>query len=310
MRLNLLDIVRPFWPQIRDYERHTTRGGDWRTGAPVGVIVHHTAPPVPYPLANLAGLTSGNVKCNLNIKTDGTVYAVCGGRPNYANGAGSGVVLAETRAGKAPTGPARARNLTDDTNGNLWYVAIEVDHPGDGSPLPVVQEMALVATLAALCTRLGFPPEAVIGHLEWTRRKIDPFWNGSPYTMPTLRNEVRAALAPTAPINPGGPPMANHPPKDLGEFVAGHRLGRPEEWMKGPWEEYRAAGGSSVPDSLTWPAVRADLGFFYSRFVRPLARRLDELERRVDVISAGAAGTLPDRETVEVLGSIDLIRRR
>lgn len=155
---------------------------------PQGVMVHHTAPPVPYPVSNLMD------KVQLNIKPDGTVHVIAAGYQYHA-GSGSKVVLAETLANQAPSERASVRGLADDSNGNPHYVGIEVDHAGDGGPLPAAQAVALYITAAVICYEHGWPVERVISHSEWTARKPDPYWDGLRWPTPQIRNAVEPILA-------------------------------------------------------------------------------------------------------------------
>lgn len=155
-----------------------TRGYDfWGPNSnPVGGMQHHTAPPVPFPVLNLYAY--GRIKANFNVKRDGTIHVIAAGACNYSSGPGSRIVLTETRAGIAPTATAKQRGLVDNTGGNHWYVNNETDHPGDGSPIPAAQYDACVVTWRLICDRFGWTPDRIVGHAEWTARKIDPYWNG------------------------------------------------------------------------------------------------------------------------------------
>lgn len=155
-----------------------TRGNDfWGPNEqPIGGMQHHTAPPVPFPVLNL--YSSGRVKANFNVKPDGTIHLIAAGACNYSSGPGSRVVLNETRAGIAPSGTARNRGLVDNTGGNHWYINNETDHHGDGRPIPTPQYDACVTAWTVICNRYGWTPNRIVGHAEWTARKIDPYWNG------------------------------------------------------------------------------------------------------------------------------------
>jgi len=176
----LLTVVEePGWET-----RTRTRWGRPRVYTPVGVMNHHTAPPVPYPVKKLYR------SCNLNIKRDGTVYVIAAGY-QYDSGIGMASVLARTKAGLAPLGDATHRGAT---NGNPWYIDIEVDHPGDGSPIPAAQYAALITVDAAICDHMGWTANRVIGHREWTSRKPDPRWAGNTNPMPAIRTRTAQRL--------------------------------------------------------------------------------------------------------------------
>jgi len=154
---------------------------------PIGVLNHHTAPPVPYPVANLM------TKVQLNVKPDGTVHVIAAGYQYHA-GSGASIVADEAAAGVAPSGRAIDRGLTDDVNGNPFFIGIEVDHAGDGGPLPSVQRAALIDTNAVLCYANGWTANHIVGHAEWTARKLDPYWDGDLWPMPEIRADTADRL--------------------------------------------------------------------------------------------------------------------
>ena len=153
---------------------------------PVGLLNHHTAPPNPYPVDRLYQ------KCNLFIARNGNVHVVSGGY-QWDSGNGSPAVLAEVIDGSFPGGRAKDRGipLEPDVSGNPYFIDIEVDHPGDGSPLPDVQFEALIRTDAAILLHKGWGVQQLLGHSEWTPRKIDPRWDGSWRPMPSIRAAVQ-----------------------------------------------------------------------------------------------------------------------
>lgn len=52
-------------------------------------------------------------------------------------------------------------------------------------------------------------------------------------------------------------------------------------WADDHWEQYVAAGGSTVPESRTWRTSREDLAWLYTKFVSPLEDRVAALEAHV-----------------------------
>lgn len=187
---DLLDALRDAWPYVHVNAGWQARGTPWSAGDPVGVMHHHTAPPVPFPIDRLNGSSDGRIKCNMNTKPDGSVWLVAYGACNYSSGLGSSTVLAEARAGQPPSKNAGDRNLNDDTNGNPWFWNFENDHPGDGSDLPDIQHEAIVTATQVVLDFLDLDAGNVISHAEWTARKIDPYWNGDRRCI----EEIRASL--------------------------------------------------------------------------------------------------------------------
>lgn len=168
-----------------------SRGNRWGAGKPIGQMEHHTAAPVPYPVNDLNGSDAdGRLKCNQNIKPDGTVVMIAYLATNYASGPGSDVVYKETLNRKAPPANAKSRGLTDNMVGNQFYWNIENDHYGNGSEIPDVQYQAILASARIVNQHFGLVANQVISHAEWTARKIDPYWNGSQRTAADIRADL------------------------------------------------------------------------------------------------------------------------
>lgn len=155
---------------VRGWKTRGTSGFD-----PRGVIFHHTAsnpdggkapalgscvngrpatptsPAVPGPL------------CNVLIGRDGTVHLIAAGRANHA---GLG-------------GPFR--NIPENS-GNSFLIGVEVENNGlspqrpAGPGEPWERDLLNVCDLvfATLLLKLGRKSSWLIGHREWTTRKIDP----------------------------------------------------------------------------------------------------------------------------------------
>lgn len=183
----LADVLRAEGCRVVEVDGWQTRRASSSPFHPVGVVVHHTAPPVPYPVPALYE------SCNLNIKQNGTVYVISAGY-QFDTGRGSYRVRDETAAGIPPPARAYPRGLPDDGWVNDSYFDIEVDHPGDGSPIPDVQREAVIKACAAICRGMDWTDGHVIGHSESTRRKIDPRWNGTYDDMQNIRPLVREQL--------------------------------------------------------------------------------------------------------------------
>ncbi|GAA4784066.1 peptidoglycan-binding protein [Streptomyces ziwulingensis] len=177
--------------------------GDWRThnrnsagawGPVNGVIVHHTVTSGTSASVDLCydGTTDlPGPLCHGVIDKDGTVYLVGNGRANHA-GLGDAGVLAAVIAETVLPAPD-----SDDVDGNTRFYGFECINLGDGSdPWPEAQLEALARVCAAVCRRHGWGAASVIGHLEWTFRKIDP----TGFSMASMRTRIAALLA----AAPGG----------------------------------------------------------------------------------------------------------
>ncbi|MGW2043777.1 peptidoglycan-binding protein [Streptomyces sp. NPDC001858] len=144
--------------------------GSW--GPVNGVIIHHT---VTSGTSNSVSLcfdghsTLPGPLCHGVIAKDGTVHLVGNGRANHA-GSGDGDVLKAVVAEKALPAPNE-----NDTDGNVHFYGFECVNLGDGKdPWPAVQLEAMVRASAALCRAHGWSAGSVIGHKEWTNKKVDP----------------------------------------------------------------------------------------------------------------------------------------
>ena len=170
------------------------RGKAWLRGRPIGALQHHTAEPVPYPVRSL--YKPVRIKCNFNVKPDGTVHVIAAGSCNYSTGPGSITVRKETATGLAPSNTAKARGLDNDAGGNAWYITNETDHLGDGGPIPKIQYDAVLKCWLVIFEEMGWAAEKLIAHGEWTDRKTDPKWNdkNSHENLQDLRADLRAAL--------------------------------------------------------------------------------------------------------------------
>lgn len=195
MSLDLVRTLRAAGLAVRD-ERVSPRPGDF---APVGVLNHHTAGGSSGDAPSLAVLKRGRSDvpgplCHVLVGRSGTCYVVANGRANHA-GRGSSKVLRETRTNVAPSGTAASRNLVDDADGNTWYVGIEIENTGTGhEAYSAAQLRAVVVANAAILRALDAPrAERVVGHLEWTRRKVDP----RGFSMKSLRADVERQLSGT-----------------------------------------------------------------------------------------------------------------
>lgn len=170
------------------------RGKAWLRGRPIGGLQHHTAKPVPYPVRSL--YKPVRIKCNFNVKSDGTVHVIAAGSCNYSTGEGSLLVRKETAKGIAPSDTAKARRLENDAGGNSWYITNETDHLGDGGQIPQAQYDAILKCWLVIFEKMGWPAERLIAHGEWTDRKTDPRWNkkNSHENLEELRADLRKAL--------------------------------------------------------------------------------------------------------------------
>ncbi len=167
-----------------------TRGGTWAEGGkPLGIMQHHTAPPNPFPIRAL--YANNKIKCNIATHENGTIYLVAYRACNYSSGKGSSTVLnSNVRPGIPPNLNAKERGLTDDKGGNRYFWNYENSHPGNGSPMPGVQSEAIAISSSVVNAHFGLSEKNMISHAEWTRRKGDPYWDGSRRIIETIRSDT------------------------------------------------------------------------------------------------------------------------
>ncbi|WP_434594973.1 peptidoglycan-binding protein [Streptomyces sp. A5-4] len=182
--------------------------GAW--GPVHGVMLHHTAGSSSVGFCHRGTTELPGPLCVGVITKDGTVNLVGYGRTNHA-GNGSAAVLEAVRAETAlpTTGP-------DAVDGNARFYGFEIENLGNGrDPYPAAQLDAVERLSAALCRAHGWSAAGVIGHKEWTRRKIDPS-----FSMNAMRSRIAARLG-----SPGRPDPAptRAPFPGAGYFRPGRR---------------------------------------------------------------------------------------
>ena len=161
--------------------------GPW--GPVHGSMVHHTASTDSTGIVEVCYNGRSDLPgplCTGVIRKDGTVHLVGNGRTNHA-GAGSTAVLdAVINETAIPARPG-----PDAVDGNSRFYGWECVNLGDGKdPWPEAQVDAIARVQAAICEHHGWSAQSIIGHLEWTTRKIDP----RGFAMAGMRTRVAAHL--------------------------------------------------------------------------------------------------------------------
>lgn len=179
--------------------------GNWRarvrpgTFAPEGALIHHTASTDFDGTLKIVRDGRGEPNpllgplCNIYVAR-GKLHIVSAGRANHA-GSGSSHALANLRAGKTPPGTAKQMGWKDDFNGgNGLFVGFEVLSPGTGPKLSTADwEITAHGALAVIKAIHHDTRAAVIGHAEWTSRKIDPqfgYGRDAHLNMEALRSRI------------------------------------------------------------------------------------------------------------------------
>lgn len=153
-------VLRDAGLKVEETPNWQTRGqGD--VGKIELIICHHTAEKVDADLhPNLDMLEHGReglrgCLSQLGLGQNGIFYIIAAGKAWHAGeGHWPGVV-----------------------GGNEHAIGIEAENNGIDEPWPAVQMEAYARGCAALATYLKLPYGRVIGHKEWTTRKVDPDFN-------------------------------------------------------------------------------------------------------------------------------------
>ncbi|MDT0489294.1 peptidoglycan-binding protein [Streptomyces griseus] len=193
------------------WHRHNrNHKGAW--GPVHGVMLHHTAGSSSVGYCRRGTSELPGPLCAGVVTKDGVVHLVGYGRTNHA-GSGSSAVLAAVREELPLPAPG-----PDAVDGNARFYGFEIENLGSGrDPYPAPQLDAVERLSAALCRVHGWSAASVIGHKEWTRRKIDPS-----FSMAGMRSRVAGRLG--ARPGPGAPPVRDDAPFPGGAFfVPGHR---------------------------------------------------------------------------------------
>lgn len=182
IRWGVTVVEHPGW-------RTNNRAGHGSWGPVNGSMIHHTASTDGPAIVDLCYVGRSDLPgplCHGVIRKDGTVVLVGNGRANHA-GAGALNVYSAVLDEIAIPKPG-----ADTVDGNAHFYGWECVNLGDGNdPWPDAQLEAMVRVQAAVCEFHGWGAQSVIGHLEWTARKIDP----RGFTMVSLRALVAKHLA-------------------------------------------------------------------------------------------------------------------
>lgn len=170
-----------------DASTHNRNGhGGW--GDVKGVMIHHTAGRDSLKLCRTGMAALPGPLCHAHIDKSGVVTVISTGRTNHAGNGSRAVFNAVLAEKETPaTGP-------DEIDGNAYFYGFEIENLGNGKdPYPDVQYEAVVRLVSAVCRHHGWNPFSVIGHKQWTKRKIDPS-----FSIDAFRAEVADRLAHSA----------------------------------------------------------------------------------------------------------------
>lgn len=205
----MLKALKAEGVKVKEYAGWTTRERDAATGkifGPVnGVMIHHTAGTDSLALCVKGTADLPGPLCHAHLAKNGTLTLISNGRANHAGSGRQSVydaVVAERTF--TPSGG-------DSVDGNDHFYGLEIENRGNGKdPYPSVQYDQAVRYATAICRLYGWNEKSVIGHKEWTGRKIDPS-----FSMSIFRAEVKERLAHkadwTKSAAPATPPPAQVP---------------------------------------------------------------------------------------------------
>ena len=215
-------------------------------GPPSGYMVHHTAGSAATPPpadTSKAGAWTG-------LWRDGRLYQFGGGIPTIYL-ATAGPARISSGFGYRPAlwdftfqdvrAPTRAQGNDGSTAGNRYTFNVETVHRGDGSALDRGVWDCDVGIGIALQQMFGWT-ERTLGHLSWSKRKIDPKWSvGMPHDGADCIIDVQDAIA-------------NKPPSE--DFVY-------TTWANGMFDNYSdqdiddlTDAGLISPPSSYWKTMR------------------------------------------------------
>jgi peptidoglycan hydrolase-like protein with peptidoglycan-binding domain len=189
-------VLRAAGLTVREAPGWESRGTT--TFNPVGVMWHHTATGTNWTDQSLTNfLVNGRQDlagplCHLQLNRDGSYVVIAAGRANHA-GSGSWPGI---------------------TTGNTSFIGIEAANNGVGEEWPAAQLDAYHRGTAAIVKHINGSVDNVIGHKEWTKRKIDPRgidMDNARSRVAQLLTEPGGPQAPSAPVAPRPPVTTSRP---------------------------------------------------------------------------------------------------
>ncbi|EKX67152.1 N-acetylmuramoyl-L-alanine amidase [Streptomyces ipomoeae] len=173
---------------IKEYANWSTHNrnavGAW--GPAQGVMLHHTAGSNSVSLCRNGMADLPGPLCIAVIAKDGTVHLIGYGRTNHAGRGATATYNAVRNGTSIPSRPG-----SDAVDGNVHFYGFEIENLGNvRDPYPDAQLAAVEKVAAAVCRAHGWGAGRVIGHKEWTTRKIDPT-----FSMASMRTRIAKRLA-------------------------------------------------------------------------------------------------------------------
>lgn len=177
-------------------------GGQSYEGEPTCYMIHHTAGSSAHPEVKNSAGTWSKANCWAGVWRDGRLHQSGSGVPTIVF-TSSGPARVSSGYGHGPTLHDVSRDVRvpwdqphSDTEmaANRYAWNVETVAKGDGSNIEQGVEDALVTMGALLCEHFGWSPWRTIGHLTWSGRKIDPYWQGQRDRIVTIQDAVAAMM--------------------------------------------------------------------------------------------------------------------
>lgn len=165
--------------KLIDAPNKKTSGRPLRNGGPLGIVVHHTASSKKSKDENVVQMCIRGVNkvpgplYNYLVAGNGTVWQLTGEniKANHA-GRGNNSVLDGIIKGIPVRGRATSAGKI---SANSSLIGVSIINDGLGQEISQAQYDACVDICAYLCDKHNINPlSGVIGHSEWTSRKVDP----------------------------------------------------------------------------------------------------------------------------------------
>jgi len=178
-------------------------------GEPTCYMIHHTATSGYTPAVGSPNNWS-KANCWAGLWRDGRLHQTGSGVPTVvftsagpariSSGYGHGPTLHEVADDVRV--PWDQSSSDTDMAANRYAWNVETVALGDGSDIDAGVEHALVVMGALICDRFGWSPWRTIGHLTWTGRKIDPYWDGRRDVIVRIQDAVAEMMeGPTMSLN-------------------------------------------------------------------------------------------------------------
>jgi hypothetical protein len=173
--------------------------------APSCYMIHHTAGTVATPVVKDHSGQWSKANVWAGLERAGKLYQTGGGIPSLVF-TSAGPARVSSGYGHWPTAelvfddvrvPWRQTNPDGDRALNRYAWNVETVAAGDGSPIDPGVEEALVIMGALICDRFGWSPWRTIGHLTWSTRKVDPYWQGDEARIVTIQDKVEERMGGT-----------------------------------------------------------------------------------------------------------------